>query len=75
VSASGDVEQAVTLLRDALALHERIGADPWVARTAVELAAALQVTGRDGAARELRDRATRIAEATGLALPEPPAVP
>jgi hypothetical protein len=65
----GDLEAAWRHLDDALAMNERMGARPWVARTKLDLARTLIARGGPGddqRARTLADESQAIADEIGM---------
>lgn len=63
--AAGRLDEAEARLADALALHGRIGAPAWMARTQGAMAALARTRGDEARASALLDVARRTAEAVG----------
>jgi class 3 adenylate cyclase len=59
-------DEAESHFEDALAMNERMGARPWLARTAYDYARMLQIAGRPARIPELTARASALAEDIGM---------
>ncbi|MDX6717721.1 MAG: hypothetical protein QOH30_4279 [Baekduia sp.] len=59
-------DEAETHFQDALAMNERMGARPWLARTAYDYGRMLQLSGRPARVPELLSLATALADEIGM---------